>query len=285
MGLSDAIGIAIARHPDIGRATAVVVQSNAQIAVEKSAWYPTLNYGVDPGYSRYYYGDSYGKSTNTTIRGTIGASQLVYDFGRTSSRVAVARADYEKNRFLLESVIENVAYNMATIFVDLSASQELIKAAGHEYEAMLRTREKISQRVHGGLSDAVDLNQADVAMQRARSDLLSAQTRYDIAAGRFAEIIGIRPQRVASLDETARFIKSFGAGHRSIDRTPSVMAADASMKAAMERVHLARAQRYPSLDLGISQQKATHQRNATNDSTFIGLRLNGSFNTGFRERH
>jgi len=283
IGLSDAIGIAIARHPDVGKATAVVVQSNAQIAVEKSAWYPTLQYGVDPGYSRYYGGNN--SSSSSTIRGTVGANQLIYDFGRTSSRIGVARATYEKDRFLLKDTIENVAYNMAAVFIELTASQELIKAAEREYESMRSTREKIARRVQGGLSDAVDLNQADVAIQRARYDLLSAQTRYDVAAGRFAEITGVRPQQVASLDKTAQFIRGLGSSHKNIDSTPSVLAADAEVKAALERVRLAKAEHYPAINLGVSQQKAAHQRNVTNDSTFIGLQLSGSFNTGFREKH
>lgn len=284
IGFSDAIGIAIARHPDIGRATAVVIQSNAQIAVEKSAWYPTLQYGVSPGYSQYY-GNSRNTGSRSTVQGTVGANQLVYDFGRTSSRIGVARATYEKDRFILKNVVENVAYNMAMIFIELTASQELIRAAEREYDAMRRTREKIAQRVEGGLSDAVDLNQADVAIQRARADLLSAQTRYDIAAGRFAEIVGIRPGKVVSLEDTTKFIESLGPGRNSVDSTPSVLAADANVKASLEKVRLARAQRYPSVNLSISQQKATSLRNATNDSTFVGLQLGGSFNTGFREQY
>lgn len=288
LNISDSIGIAIARHPTIGRAAAVVVQSNAQIAVEKSAWYPTLEYGVNPGYSRYYGSGSNNKKNddgNSTVTGTIGASQLIYDFGRTSSRVGAAKATYEKDRHMLTSAVEEVAANMALVYIELAASQELIKAAEREYDAMKRTRDKIAERVGSGLSDAIDLNQADVSIQRSRSDLLSAQTRFDVAAGRFAEITGIRPRQVTSLDDTSKFIESLGQGFNTIENTPTVLAADADVKASLQRVKLARAQLYPSVNLGLSQQKATGQRNITNDSSFVGLKLSGSLNTGFREKH
>jgi len=106
--LQNAIGVALARHPDIGRATAVVAQSKAQVAVEKSAWYPTIQYGVDPGYSRYGGGNSRSRNNddNTSVRGTIGASQLIYDFGRTSSRVGVARATEEKQQHVLQEPLK-----------------------------------------------------------------------------------------------------------------------------------------------------------------------------------
>ncbi|AQS40731.1 MAG: Type I secretion system outer membrane protein [Candidatus Tokpelaia hoelldobleri] len=284
MKLVDAVGIAIARHPDIGRATAVVMQSKAQIAVEKSVWYPTMTYGVDPGYSRYYGGKAR-NSSESSIRGTIGARQLLYDFGQSSSRIGVARATYERDRYQLENTVENVAYSMAAIFIELSAAQELVGAAQREYNTMRITRDKIAERVASGLSDAVDLNQADVSIRRAQSDMLSAQTRYDVAAGRFAEIIGVRPDQVASLEITASFIENLGERRNGVDSTPSVLAAEAEVRAAQKKVKLARSQFYPSVNLGVSQQKATGQRNATNDSSFVGVQLNGSFNTGFREKH
>jgi len=283
MNIVDAVGIAIARHPDIGRATAVVVESNAQISIEKAAWYPTIQYGVSPGYSRYY--GTNNRNNNSTVQGTIGANQLIYDFGRTSSRIATARAVYEKERFALADVIENVAANTASIFVELAAAQDLIAAAEREHGAMMRTRERIAERVASGLSDAVDLNQADLAIQRARTDLLSAQTRYDVAAGRFAEITGVRPSKVMDLDATASFVESLNKGGRSINNTPTVLAAEAEVKAAEERVKAARAQLFPAVGLSVSQQKATGGRNVSNDSSFVGLQLSGNLNSGFRERH
>ncbi|UXN07395.1 TolC family protein [Bartonella sp. HY761] len=284
LNITDAVGIAIARHPDIGRASAVVVQSNAQISIEKSAWYPTFQYGVDPGYNRYY-AASNSDRTGSSVRGSVGVTQLVYDFGRTSSRIGVAKATYEKDSYLLSKAVEDVATNMSVVFVELSASQELIAAAEREYGAMRRTREKIAERVESGLSDAVDLNQADLAIQRARSDLLSAQNRFDIAAGRFAEITGIRPTKVANMETTSKFLDSLGRGRNTIENTPNVLAADAEVKASLERVRLAKAQLYPSVSVAASQQKSTGQRNITNDNSFVGLQLSGSLNSGFREKH
>jgi len=285
MTLPNAIGIAIARHPDIGRANAVVTQSNMQILVEKAAWYPTFQYSINPGYSQYYRGSNEGRSRNSTLQGTFSANQLIYDFGTTKNRIGAARALHERDRYLFASTVENVAIQVATTFIELAGAQELIEAAKREHIAMKLTRDKIVERTRSGLSDAVDLNQADVAIARARADLLSAQTRFDVAAGRFAEITGIRPQKVASIDETSRFINKLGSVNQSIEATPTVLAADSAVQAALQRVEIARSQLYPSISLQASQQKATGGRNVTNDSSFIGLQLSGVFNSGLRERH
>ncbi|MHC5308250.1 TolC family protein [Bartonella sp. LJL80] len=285
ISLQNAIGVALARHPDIGRATAVVAQSNAQVAVEKSAWYPTIQYGLNPGYSRYGSTSNTSNDNNTTVSGTVGANQLIYDFGRTSSRVGAAKATYDKQQHLLNDTMEQVAYTMASIFIELSGAQETIKAANREVKALTDTRDKISQRVKAGLSDVADLNQADVAMQRAKSDLLAAQTKYDVAAGRFAEMTGIRPQRVASLADTTNFINRLRRSTDNVDNTPSVLAATAEVHAAEQRLKLAKADRFPSVSLGVSQSKATGNRNVTNDSTFVGLQLSGSFSVGKKEKY
>ena len=142
-----------------------------------------------------------------------------------------------------------------------------------------------SQRTKAGLSDVADLNQADVAMERAKSDLLSAQTRYDVAAGKFAEMTGIRPHRVATLADTSRFVDRLRRGTDNYDNTPSVLAATAEVHAAEQRLKLAKADRFPTVSLGVSQSKATKNQNATNDSTFVGLQLSGNFSLGKKEKY
>jgi len=260
MNLPNAVGIAIARHPDIGRASAIVTQSNMQILVEKSAWYPTFQYSVNPGHSEYYSGRDAGRSSNSTLQGTVTANQLVYDFGTTKNRIGAARALYNRDRFLLANTVENVAAHVASTFIELAAAQELIEAAKREHVAMRLTRDKIVERTKSGLSDAVDLNQADVSIRRAQADLLSAQTRFDVAAGRFAEMTGVRPSKVVSIEETSSFINKLGKIDNSIDATPIVLAADSEVQAALRRVEIARSQLYPSIALQASQQKATGGR-------------------------
>lgn len=282
--LPQAIKLALENHPNIGRASALVAQSSARVAVENSALFPTIEYSVNPGYNRYG-GTDNANGDKASVSGTIGASQLIYDFGRTSSRVKAATATYDKQRYTLEETKEEVASSMATIFIALSGAQETIEAARRETEALTVVRDRIAQRVQAGLSDVVDLNEAEIALQHAKTDLLQAQTNYDVAAGRFAEMVGIRPKRVASLEVTAAYIGKSPTKYRDIDSTPSVLAATAELRAAEQRLRLAKSDRYPSISIGVSQSEATGNRNVTNDSTFMGLKLGGSFSVGRKEKY
>ncbi|QET06445.1 MULTISPECIES: TolC family protein [Cupriavidus] len=280
IGIREAIGLAISRHPDISRANAVIAQSTSEIAVAKAAWYPKLEYGVRPGY-----GGTYGTGGNLAgVRSSVGVSQLVYDFGRTQSRIAAADATLSRNRHLLSDTMETIAQNTAATFVELAASQEIVAAAQRQVEALTATRAKIGDRVRAGLSVNSDRNMADIAIQRAKSDELRARSRFDVAASRLAELIGIKPEQVEDLNNTDGDIRNLGDETGNVEQTPAVLAAGAAVEAAQAHVSQAEAERFPSVSVGVSRSVSTGPANALDD-TWVGVSISGDFSLGGLNQH
>ena len=283
--MRDAVGIAISRHPDVSRASAAVAQSQAEVEVEKAAWYPKLEYGVRPGY-----GGGFGSGGNSAgARASLGVNQLVYDFGRASNRISAADATLNREKYLRADTVETVAYSTASTFVELAASQDVISAAKRQVEALRKTRGKIADRVKAGLSVASDGNLADVAILRAEAEVLRASTRFDVAASKLAELIGVRPAQVAELADTASLVRRLGAdrpmvAEGAIDQTPAVLAANAAMEAADAKTRLADAERFPSIGIGASHAASTGRANASDD-TWVGLSVIGSFSMGGLAQH
>lgn len=274
LSLKNAVGIAIARHPEISRAAAVVSQSSAEVSVAKAAWFPTLEYSVSPGY-----GGAFGsKNDKTGARATFGASQLVYDFGKTPSTIDAAAANLTKQQYGLNSTIENVAYTAAAYYIEVASSQATLEAARAEITALRKTREMISDRVKAGLSDASDLTQADVAMQRAIVDQVRAQTKLDVAAGNLAEIIGVRPKSVASLTSVDAAVKKLSGGDSNIENAPAVMSSKAAIEEAEARVKMARADYFPAIRVAASKSVSTGSNNS-NNSSWVGLSVGGAIST------
>lgn len=275
MTLSDAVGVAISRHPSISQANAIVAQSSSDVAIARSAWYPTLEYALRPGYGRSY-GDS---GRRAGLGGTVGVDQLIYDFGRAPNAISAAEATLEEKRHLLDDTIESVAYSTASIVIELAASQETVTAAQRQVTALQNTRDKISERVKAGLSDASDQNLADAAILRAEAEILKARTRVDVATGKLAELIGLRPKRMASLSTMQNFVSRLGAGGGDIEATPAVQAANAAMNAAAARVRVAEAERWPQIKAGLSHSASTGSHNS-DDNTFVGVTIDGNFSFG-----
>jgi len=280
LSLRNAIGIAIARHPDISRASAEVAQSASEVEVARAAWYPRLEYGVRPGY-----GGTFGSGGNAFgARASLGINQLLYDFGRTRSRISAAGAARDQKQHELADTMEIVAYNTAATFVELAASQDVIAAAQRQVESLRETHVKIADRVRAGLSVSSDRNLADLAILRAEAEVLKATTRFDVAAAKLTELIGVRPQRVAGLQRTVRYVRALGEGGDDIEHTPSVLAARAARDAADARLQLARAERFPSIGVGAVRSVSSGPANA-NDDTWVGLSLSGDFSLGGLARH
>lgn len=271
LSLLNAVGIAISRHPDIGRANAVVAQSASEVEIAKAAWFPKLEYGIRPGH-----GVGPGSS--------VGINQLVYDFGRTSSRISAADATLNKQQYLLADTIETVASTTAATFVELAASQDVVAAAERQVASLRGTQSKISERVRAGLSVRSDLNLIDVAILRAEAEVLKAHTQFDVAAARLAELTGIRPQRVADLSSTASFVRKLGSGIGDIELTPSVRAAAAAVEVADARVNLAEVDRLPTIGVGVSRSRAIGGTGVDN-GTWVGISLTGNFSLSGLSQH
>jgi adhesin transport system outer membrane protein len=275
--LSDAVGIAIAHHPDVSRANAEVSQRTAEVDVAKTAWYPKIDYGVKPGYGRSYTVANTGNSG--AVRTSVGVNQLVYDFGVTPSRIKAADATLEQSGYELADTIETVAYNTATTYIELAAAQDRIAAAQHQVEALKATRDKIVDRVRAGLSVSSDQNLADLSIMRAEAEVEQANTKRDVATAKLAELIGVRPQSVASLANAVSLVDGLGGPGEDVDQRPSVMAASAAVHAADAKVDVARGSRYPAIGVGAARTVSTGPASALND-TWFGLAVSGSFNLG-----
>ncbi|MEG1767816.1 MAG: TolC family protein [Comamonas sp.] len=280
LSLRDAVGLTIARHPDIARANAEIAHSTAQVLVAKAAWYPKLDYGLRPGY-----GGSFGADgSRAGTRASLGVSQLLHDFGRTSSRISVANATLSQKTHAVADAVESVAYQTASGFIEMAAGQEVIAAARRQVDALEQTRAKIHERMRAGLSLPSDGNLADLALLRAQAALVKAHTRFDVAAARVGELMGVRPQVVEPLARTVALVRDLGSDGGDIERTPAVMAAAAAVEAAEARARLAQAERFPSISVGVNRALSTGRADVTNDR-WVGLQLTGSFSFGGLARH
>jgi len=276
MTLIDAVGLALVRHPDIGRANAVVLQGESEVAVAKAAWYPRIDYGLLPGY-----GGSYGTDGNATgTRTTLGVSQLLYDFGRTSSRISAADATLRQRRHLLADTVENVAWDVANTFIELAASQDVISAAQRQVDSLRRLQRRIVERVGAGLSVASDGNLAEMALLRAEAEEIKALSRFDLAVTRFAELTGVRPSGVAGLEATRLLLREMmRESVDNIEQTPTILAAVAALDAADAKLRQTEAERFPSIAIGANRARSTGPANAANN-TWVGLALNGAIAVG-----
>lgn len=85
LDISEAVKIAVQRHPEISQNIASLASQNANIDVAKAAYYPQLSGGISTG------------DMTSGERGrqllSLNATQMVYDFGKVKSSVDIQKPD------------------------------------------------------------------------------------------------------------------------------------------------------------------------------------------------
>ncbi|MDR2215295.1 MAG: TolC family protein [Nevskiaceae bacterium] len=270
-----AVSLAIARHPEILGAVALIARREAEVALAKSDRWPTIQYGLGPGYGR-----SYGLADNEwAVRGNLGIDQPLVDFGLTSARIRAAKNMQEAAQANRLDTVEKVAEATLSAYVDAVVAQERLVASQGAITAMQQVQQRIDQRTQAGLSDRSDLNAANIAVQRAGIDAEQSTTAVDAAVSRLIELIGVAPTRLAPLQQVHDLVANRRRGTPDFEQTPVIQMAHHSLDAAEDSVKAARAQRYPTIGVGVNRTFSTGQASA-NDATWYGLSVRGGISLG-----
>ncbi|WP_299199342.1 TolC family protein [uncultured Amphritea sp.] len=266
--------------------------AKAQVGVERSAYFPRLDLKASTGYQ--------------DIKRDIGASdeydpkevslslnQLVYDFGATSAKVAVARQVSAKE------TLENTLQRQNLIFAAVEAHLELVKA--HKLKGYAEKSEEnvrvLSQqenaRVDAGKGYATDVLQAKAQLAAAEARRVVANSDLNIAENRYRAVYGALPPAgvsleslnvpatllPASLSEAEQLVKA---------ASPDVLAAQARRQVARASLQATSKSEYmPRVDLALSHAHY-EDRDGTEgrrDDSIASLNFRWSFDSGLKASH
>jgi NodT family efflux transporter outer membrane factor (OMF) lipoprotein len=179
------------RRPDIASAERQVVAANAQIGVERSAYFPSFVLGASIGNGGARIGDLFSVSAAVWSIG-VTATQLIFDAGATSARVAGAEA-------ARDAAIARYRQTVLTAFQ--AVEDQLANArAQAEQAAFLKTA-----------SDAADLTEQQI-LNRYRAGQLSYTDVVTAQASALAARRALVQVAVSRQVSTITLIQALGGG-------------------------------------------------------------------------
>lgn len=201
--LPEAEKIALASQPLLQSARAQVEMAEARSENATSPLYPqvgfnasysrsTSNFAARPGSVPRNLPGGPGHSFTSYDFFNFGltASQLIYDFGQTTSRRNVAKAStlsqVESERATRLEVIGNVRL----AFLDARAQRELVVVAEETLRNQERHYEQIEAFVEVRIRPEIDLAQAKLDLENARVQLVTAESGYATAKARLNQAMG-----------------------------------------------------------------------------------------------
>jgi outer membrane protein TolC len=191
--LEEAIEIALRNRPDVDSQELVIALQSENLAVQKASGYPTLD--LIASFSRRGASSTLfpgGKDFAQSASAGLSFSVPVFDGRARSGRVQQARAAVDREKFRLQQLVENARLQVQQAHQALVASREQIEASESNIARAERALEIAQTRFRNGLSTQVELNDAELAVTRARTNFAQALYNHNAARAQLTAAMGDR---------------------------------------------------------------------------------------------
>ncbi len=283
--IEDAVAIGREYHPSLAIAKYGQTSARGAYVQARSSWLPSLDVRSD--YSRSMSsgraiiggvpvegaGDRYATQYSTSLS----ASQLLYDFGRTSDELRRARHERRLAKFDVDQVEDDVTNTVQQMFLMLCANEELLEVARYrvrlqedtlamvlaQYEADLVPRADVAKAQSALAAAALDVTSGENAVATSRINLNEAmgvdvRTRYGVGAPEPPEPTAL------TVDELIEI---------ALVHRPDVLAARAARAAAEAGLSGARKGHRPSVNASAGYGWREEEFPPTRDHWSVGVAL------------
>ncbi|MEJ8824225.1 efflux transporter outer membrane subunit [Variovorax humicola] len=169
------------RRPDIASAERAVAAANAQIGIERAAYYPSLTISASAGTTSLRWQDLFSAPQLVWSFG-LSASQVLFDAGAIGARVDAARAAHEASVARYRQTVLTAFQNVED---QLTATASLAQQESLRREASVaadKTEQQFLNRYRAGQVSYTDVVTAQASALSARRTVLQVQVSRQAAA-------------------------------------------------------------------------------------------------------
>jgi outer membrane protein TolC len=192
VSLKDAVAKAYENRADFRAAKARVTAAEFTLRSAKAERYPTLT-------ANGYYG-AQGLHMFTNSHGVFsatGALQFnIFDGGRIKSDILQSNSELQNRRNELENLRGQVDYEVRNALLDLTAAGTQVDVARSNTELAGQTLKQGQDRFAAGVTNTVEVVQAQQAVADANENLISAQYQYNVAKVALARALGLAEENI-----------------------------------------------------------------------------------------
>jgi outer membrane protein TolC len=183
--LTEALSIARDQRPDYQSARAQVQAAELAVASARGERYPTLAVGGDYGDAGLTPSDSHG-----TFTFTVSLKFNIFDGGRISADVLQARATLKQRQEELADLGGQIDYQVRTALLDIQSAADQVTVARTNLDLANQTLEQARDRFTAGVSDNIEVVQAQGTVATANDNLIGALYAHNLAKVALAGALG-----------------------------------------------------------------------------------------------
>ena len=194
ISLKDALSKAYDNRPDYQAAKARVLAAQFFLRGAKAERYPTIT-------ANGYYGAE-GLQLFTQSHGVFNATGSlqfnIFDGGRIKADILQNDAELKNRRNELENLRGQIDLEVRSALLDLDSTQAQVDVAQTNLRLATQTVEQSRDRFTAGVTNTVEVVQAQQSLADANENLISAQYQYNLAKVSLARSLGLAEENIAT---------------------------------------------------------------------------------------
>jgi outer membrane protein TolC len=192
MPLKDALATAYDHRPDYQAAKARVLAAQFSLRAAKAERYPTLT-------ASGYYGDE-GLRLLSNSHGVFQATGAInfniFDGGRIKADILENDSELRNRRNELEDLRGQIDYQVRSALLDLKSASDQVDVARSNMDLANQSLKQSQDRFAAGVTNTVEVVQAQQAVADANENLISAQYQYNVAKVSLARALGLAEEGI-----------------------------------------------------------------------------------------
>jgi len=292
MTLDDFVAIAMGNNPRIEIARQQYMGDEGLLTQARSLYLPRLSGGVS--YGRQYIDTELPVTEDNVGTGLLRASQLIFDFGKTTGLIDTQSFGLSASAENLAQVYHDIVFQVKSSFYSVLEAKRLIGVAEQavsNYEQQLYRAEKFYE---AGVRTRIDVTNAKVNLSNQRLNLLRANSNYKTSRVALEKVIGTIPNNgdyepVSSepaLEELAAEKPAMPGPLDNLlltaeENRPGIKQFQFLIQAAESSVTQAKGDYWPTIDAVGDYNKFETDLASLSDQWQLSARLNWEFFSGF----
>jgi outer membrane protein len=209
LGLNDIINTVIQNNPVIKQSGELIVSSELNKELVKSAYLPTVEFNSSlsrmaptPTIDIPQLGH-FQMAPDNSMNIAVEARQLIYDFGKTSTSVSISEANREMANLTSEQIKEKYALASAGIFYSLVYIQTAKNIVADHLNTLKKHLEFVENKQITGSATGYEILSTKVRLSSAETQLTELQTNYEVELSHLSTIMGTKLNRVVFRADTS----------------------------------------------------------------------------------
>lgn len=293
--LKELIDIALENNTDISKSKLQAANKRASVGIEKSAYLPQAS--VVGELANYQIKDSQNRKEDGGVQ-SIGltVTQLLYDFGKTTSSISSSKEELKATMQELISTSSNTVLNVKNAYYNILNQYKLIEVAKESVKIDQLQLEQASEYFKAGVKTKIDVTNAQLQLSNSKLDLL--RSKYDLKTAK-TKLITILGKKIdknfeVKTDQKDIIALSKSVVHKrydldklindAINQRAEMAMNKALIQAQKEQYNSTKAQYLPSINFKGDYSDSNADNIPTKDieQTSAGIYLQWDFFTGLR---